>query len=92
MAVMKNCRVLAALAAAVLSPDAFGQTSPAPAPSATAEVVVSAGKVPEDALDIPGQAEVVRGEDLRRRGARTLQDALQDVVGEIGRASCRERV
>ena len=81
MAAMKNCRVLVALAAAVLSPDAFGQTSPAPAPAATAQVVVSAAKVPEDILDVPGQADVVRGEDLRRRGARTLQDALQDVVG-----------
>ena len=52
-----------------------------PTPSASARVVVSADKVPEDVLDVSGQAEVVRGEDLRRRGARTLQDALQDVVG-----------
>jgi iron complex outermembrane recepter protein len=43
--------------------------------------VVSAAKVPESDLDVAGSVEVVTGEDLRRRGARTLQDALEDVVG-----------
>jgi outer membrane receptor protein involved in Fe transport len=64
-----------------LAPVAGAQTPQVPTPSASAQVVVSAAKVPEDALDVAGTVAVVRGEDLRRAGARTLQDALQDVVG-----------
>jgi outer membrane receptor protein involved in Fe transport len=70
----------AALAAFLTGP-APAQVPAAPTPTASTNVVVSASKVPEDPIEIPGQAEVVPGEDLRRRGARTLQDALQDVVG-----------
>jgi outer membrane receptor protein involved in Fe transport len=66
------------LGAAVAAP---AQTPPVPTPSASAQVVVSAAKVPEDTLDVAGTATVVTGEALRRTGARTLQDALQDVVG-----------
>lgn len=32
-------------------------------------------------MDVTGSVSVVKGEDLRRTGARTLQDALQDIVG-----------
>ena len=58
----------------------------APAAVATPEpvkenVVVSATKVEEDIVDVPASVSVVRGEELRRRGTRTLAQALQDVVG-----------
>ena len=44
-------------------------------------MVISASKTPEDPADVAGSVVVVTGEQLRRSGARTLQDALQDVVG-----------
>src|SRR6266568_4387596 len=50
-------------------------------PTVTEKIVVSATRVPEIETEIPGQATVVTGEELRRRNARTLADALQDVVG-----------
>lgn len=82
---MKRLRVRGALslcaAGVLLAPPAAAQAPPAPSPSASARVVVSAAKVPESDLDVAGSVEVVSGEDLRKRGARTLQDALQDVVG-----------
>ncbi len=45
------------------------------------EVVVSAARGPEIETEIPGQATVITGEELRKKNARTLADALQDVVG-----------
>ena len=45
------------------------------------EVLVSATRRPTDAINIPNGAAVVSGEQLRRQGARTLADAIQDVVG-----------
>ena len=50
-------------------------------PPVQEKVVVSASRTPEIETEIPGQATVVTGEELRRRNARTLADALQDVVG-----------
>ncbi|HYT32285.1 MAG TPA: TonB-dependent receptor plug domain-containing protein, partial [Thermoanaerobaculia bacterium] len=50
-------------------------------PTVTEKIVVSATRVPEIETEIPGQATVITGEELRRRNARTLADALQDVVG-----------
>ena len=50
-------------------------------PPVQENVVVSASRTPEIETEIPGQATVVTGEELRRRNARTLADALQDVVG-----------
>jgi len=44
-------------------------------------VVVSATKVAKNPVDVAGAVEVVSGQDLRRRAARTLADALQDVAG-----------
>ncbi len=52
-----------------------------PAPSATAEVVVSATKLPEDAVEVSGSATVVTGEELRNRNVRTVAEAIQDVTG-----------
>ena len=45
------------------------------------QVVVSATRTAMDPAEVPNAASVVSGADLRRRGAHTLADALQDVVG-----------
>jgi outer membrane receptor protein involved in Fe transport len=61
--------------------------TPTPAPAAARpapvreDVVVSATKMVEEEVDVPNAVTVVKGEELRRRGTRTLADALQDVVG-----------
>jgi len=44
-------------------------------------IVVTATKTKRDPVDIPNGTAVVSGKDLRRAGARTLADALIDVVG-----------
>ena len=45
------------------------------------EIVVSATKTRQDLVNVPNAAAVVTGAELRRHGARTLADALQDIVG-----------
>ena len=58
--------------------------SPTPAPTpapVTEEIVVSATKSPEETVEIPGATSVVSGDELRRSGAKTVADALQNVVG-----------
>lgn len=62
---------------------AQAQTVPgAPATmTANEQVVVSATRGPAIETEIPGQATIIRGEDLRRENVKTLADALQDVVG-----------
>jgi outer membrane receptor protein involved in Fe transport len=45
------------------------------------EVVVSATRRISDPVNIPNATSVVRGTELRRRGAHTLADALLDLVG-----------
>src|SRR5437899_2181451 len=60
----------------------------APAPQATEQVIVSATKVPEDPVDVANAVTVVTGDEIRRKGARTLAEALQDVPGlETGNGS-----
>ena len=44
-------------------------------------IVVSATKTSRNPLDVPNGTAVVSGRELRRSGARTLSDALIDVVG-----------
>ena len=44
-------------------------------------VLVSATRTSKDPVEVPNAAAVVSGEQLRQRGARTLADAIQDVVG-----------
>ena len=78
---MKHVRILALAAAASFAHVAAAQAPRVPTSSASAQMVVSASKTPEDTLDVAGSVEVVTGEQLRRTGARTLQDALQDLVG-----------
>lgn len=59
-----------------------GQTPPpTPPPRVTEEVVVSANKGPEDPVNVAAPVSVVTGEEIRRKGARTVADALQDVAG-----------
>jgi iron complex outermembrane recepter protein len=69
-------------AALVLRPHLAGaQPVPSPTPSATAEIVVSATKMPEDAVDIAVPVSVVTGDEIRRSGARTVADAIINIVG-----------
>jgi iron complex outermembrane receptor protein len=68
----------------IVAASASAQNSPPPLPTPAPvreNVVVSASRGPEIETEIPGQATVITGEELRRRNARTLADALQDVVG-----------
>lgn len=44
-------------------------------------VVVSATKVAKNPVEVANSIEIVSGQDLRRRAARTLADALVDVAG-----------
>jgi len=44
-------------------------------------LVVSGTRTLKNALEIPASVDVVRGDVLRRRGVRTLAEALQDVTG-----------
>ncbi len=66
---------------------AWGQGQAAPpaappaAPATREDVVVSATRLPEHETEIPGQATVITGEQLRRENVKTLAEALQDVVG-----------
>ncbi|MFY9550060.1 MAG: TonB-dependent receptor [Thermoanaerobaculia bacterium] len=54
---------------------------PTPVPKVEENIVVSATKMPEPEVDVPHSVSVIQGEELRRRGTRTVADALQDVVG-----------
>ncbi len=65
-------------------PAAAQSPTPTPVPTplkTTEQVVVSASKVPEDPVDVQGSVSVVTGDELRRRGARTVADALEEVTG-----------
>lgn len=73
--------VMAGLAAALASALPAPAETQAPPLSTSAEVVVSATKLPEDAADVPAAASVVSGAELRRSGAKTVAEAIQDVVG-----------
>jgi len=45
------------------------------------EIVVSATRTARDQTNVPNATTVITGEELRRRGTRTLAEALQDIVG-----------
>lgn len=55
--------------------------TPTPAAGVSENVVVSASRGPQIETEIPGQATVISGEQLRRENVRTLADAIQNVVG-----------
>ena len=72
------------ISALVLVPAALLAQTPdpgPPAPTVSESVVVSATRGPEIETEIPGQATVVTGEQLRRENVHTVAEALQDVVG-----------
>ena len=74
-------RIVTALA---LAAPALAQQTPdpgQPVPGVKETVVVSATRGEEMETEIPGQATVVTGEELRKRNVRTVAEALQDVVG-----------
>ena len=50
-------------------------------PIISEEVVVSATKIPQDSIDIPSSTAVVTGEEIKRSGAKTVAEAIQDIVG-----------
>jgi iron complex outermembrane receptor protein len=72
--------VLAAGRAAAQSPTPSPTPQPTPAP-VNESVVVSATRSAETELEIPGEATVVTGEQLRQRGVTNLADGIQDVMG-----------
>ncbi|HEX7613982.1 MAG TPA: hypothetical protein VF554_01770, partial [Thermoanaerobaculia bacterium] len=83
---MNSFRLAVLSGAAFLAFPRLSGAQPAPAPTPTpapvsTEIVVSATKMPEEAVDIPGSASVISGDELRRTGARTVADAIIDVVG-----------
>src|SRR5450759_1296577 len=78
---MNSPRATRALACCALSLPAALLAQAPPGTRASAAMVVSATKSPEDALDIPAPVSVVSGDELRRRGAKTVAEALQDVAG-----------
>lgn len=59
---------------------ALAQNPSAPART-TAEVTVSATKSEADPADVPTPVAIVSGDELRRSGAKTVAEAIQDVVG-----------
>ena len=77
--------VFVAAALAMLPTLCLAQSPPdsgaPPTVTTNEQIVVSATKGPAMETEIPGQATVIRGEDLRRENVKTLADALQDVVG-----------
>lgn len=52
-----------------------------PSARVSEQIVVSATKGAEDALEVPASASVISGDALRRAGAKTVADALQNIVG-----------
>jgi len=71
--------VLATVATAPAARAAGGTPDTAVVPQP--EVIVSATRTPRSPLDLPNSAAVIGRDELRRRGTRTLAEALQDVIG-----------
>src|SRR5215471_16382263 len=64
------------------TPTPTPQPTPSPTPIGVNEtIVVSATRGAESELEIPGEATVVTGEQLRERGVTNLADGIQDVMG-----------
>ena len=81
-AAMLSCMLaFGARATAAQAAEAADSAKVAQHPPTKYEVLVSATRRPTDPIAVPNGAAVVSGEDLRRRGARTVADALEDVTG-----------
>ncbi|HEX9162589.1 MAG TPA: TonB-dependent receptor [Thermoanaerobaculia bacterium] len=50
-------------------------------PPVSEQIVVSATKLPEKEIDLPADATVITGAELRARGAQTMSDALATATG-----------
>ena len=75
---MKFSHFVLALACPALAVDA-PLLAQVPVRTGTAStMVVSATKTEEDPLDVPAPVSVISGDELRRHGARTVAEALQD--------------
>jgi outer membrane receptor protein involved in Fe transport len=74
------CALLWAPAVAVAADDA-ADTLHMEHPPGKYGIIVSATRTPKDPAEVPNAVSIVSGEELRRRGTRTLAQALQDVVG-----------
>ena len=74
-----------AIPASAQTPTPAPTPSPTPGPSNSPsfeeDVIVSATKTDQEMIEIPNSVSVVSGEELRRRGTRTVADALQNIVG-----------
>jgi outer membrane receptor protein involved in Fe transport len=55
--------------------------SPTTGTSASETVVVSATRTEEPVGEVPGQATVITGEELKKKNVNNLADAIQDVLG-----------
>jgi iron complex outermembrane receptor protein len=75
---MKRVSLCAAITIAMTIPLAAQSPS---VPPASEQIVVSATKLPEDAIDLPADTTVITGDEIRARGARTLADALATAEG-----------
>jgi iron complex outermembrane recepter protein len=78
---MKFLRSAALCAAAFLALSAPLAAQAPPSPTASAEVVVSATKLPQDAVETPASTAIVTGDELRRQNVRTVAEAIQNVMG-----------
>ena len=86
--VTSSFRAVFALVLLFAASRANGQSAAAPSPTpqptpppVNESIVVSATRSPETELEIPGEATVVTGEQLRARGVTNLADGIQDVMG-----------
>ena len=81
-------RLIAALAALPLAALPLAVKAAEPPRQATdtllvqhPEIVVSATRTVRDQINVPNGTSVITGGELRRRGTRTVAEALQDIVG-----------
>ncbi|SMP71605.1 Outer membrane receptor for ferrienterochelin and colicins [Novosphingobium panipatense] len=74
-------RHVALLCSAMASTSAFAQESAGSADFEGGDIIVTARKREERAVDVPIAVAAISGERLERRGARNLADVLQEVPG-----------
>ena len=94
---MRNRSIVLAVATALGSASmgpAFAQETPAAAASASGveEVVVTARRREESLQDVPIAVSALSGDQLRESQILAVKDVAAIAPGQIGRASCRERV
>jgi outer membrane receptor protein involved in Fe transport len=73
--------VCSVLLLAISDPSRAADAPPDTAVVLQPEVIVSATRTKRDLINLPNAATVIGRDELRKRGTRTLAEALQDVVG-----------